>query len=192
MVFNKRCLAKAPRFGHQAPLAVVVFFAIILCGCQSSQLSRLRDGIRQADDGLTAAKAGLDAALPNLPVDHVAHGPLSRAKPFIDKAQPVVHELREQVDQASDLPGLIRGLGQGYRNLGLPYAEIVGGGASVLATFLGLFWRRDRERAKKIVRAIELAKDETGIVDFSNHATARKLDSSMGPGAKALVDAALR
>jgi len=192
MVFNKRCLARAPRYGHQAPLAVVVFLATLLAGCQSSQLSQLRDGIRQADDGLTAAKAGLDAALPNLPVDHAAYGPLTRAKPFIEKAQPVVHQLRRQADQASDLPTLIRGLGQGYKNLGLPYGEIVGGGASILAAVLGLFWRRDRERAKKVVRAIELAKDETGVVDFSSDATARKLDKAMGPGAKALVDKALK
>ena len=108
------------RLSRCVTTAAVVFISIILGGCNAAQLGEFREGIRQADDGLTAAQVGIDAALTALPPSHVAHGPLKRAKPYVDQAQPVVRNLRETADQSEDLPGLVKGIGQGYKSLGLP------------------------------------------------------------------------
>lgn len=157
-------------------------------GCQGAQLEKLKDGIRQADDGLTAAQAGIDAALVSLPADDTATRPvLARAKPYVDKAQPQVKQLREAVDSANDIPGLIRGAGQWYQASGLPYGEIAGGAGLVLSTVLGLFWRKERKKAVNIVKSIEAAKAEDGMIDFNDSETLNILNKTMNDGAKALV-----
>ncbi len=191
--------------GRTWMLLVVTALVLALPGCDLEDVfsgeipEPVKAGVITADDGLTAARAGMYAAITTLRTDDPssrAIAPLEAAMPYVDKAQPVVRSLREQVAAPEfDLGRTVIATTTAYSDAGLPYGQIVKGiGAGlgfVITAIGGLFIgkKKGEGAAREIAGAVERAKDATGKVDFSS-AEAVKILDSMGSAAKALVDAA--
>jgi len=189
-------------------LVLMAFAAVLLVGCDSGQMARMREALSSARqtaatfdgavDQLKQKKAEVDAAIADMP-----DGPeKTEAKAVSEElaqwiarydrgrllAMEKITELEAKLATAQDEIDAFEAVG----TTAAPYAGVYAPLVALAVGFAASVWRavKNGKAAKAgadVIRAVETAK-VNGVVNFADPATVKVLSAVMSEGGKALVD----
>lgn len=151
------------------------------------------DTVQALGDAVSDLKQQVQASqdrLAALPDDQQADPTVAATAKALEQTLPVLESIEQSLPahaaDDADLAVAKTGIRTASKFLPEPWGSLAALFGGLGVGLLGAY--RERQRAKRVVTGLEVAKDVAGVVDFSNAETAKRLDAVLTAGDKRLID----